>query len=171
MIEADERESSARSATPANDFQLVVPAGMMRAVAAERNRRAAASQPTADEPSGAKDFSQQRLRPQGLLAAGGGRAGDFLRLRGQKCPVPAARLVARRHGRADARQRAGAFGHDGGGRRLFGRTILSGLRAGSAAGDRGTSAASRCSSRPRSRSRPPTSSACWHIRRSASWAT
>ena len=34
-----------------------------------------------------------------------------------------------------------------------------------------SSAASRCSSRPRSPSRPPTSSACWPIRPSASWAT
>ena len=59
-----------------------------------------------------------------LLAAGDRRAGHFLRLRRQKCAVSAARLVARRHGRADAGQRAGPFGDDGGGGRLSGRAVL-----------------------------------------------
>ena len=40
-----------------------------------------------------------------LLADGRRGAGHFLRLRGQERPVPAARLVARCHGRSHARQR------------------------------------------------------------------
>ncbi len=68
-----------------------------------------------------------------LVVAG---VGHLLRLRRQECPVPAARLVARRDGRPDARLGAGPLGHDGRGRRVSGRPVLSGLRAGSAAGDR-----------------------------------
>ena len=50
--------------------------------------------------------------------------------------------------------RARALGDDGRRRRVPGRPLLSGLHARGAAGDRRSSAASRCSSRPRSPSRP-----------------
>ena len=63
-------------------------------------------------------------RPR-LLAAGRGRAGHLLRLRGQERAVPAARLVARRHGRAHAGQRPDPRRHDGGRRRLSGGPLLS----------------------------------------------
>ena len=106
-----------------------------------------------------------------LLAPGRRRAGHFLRLRGQERPVPAARLAARRHGRPHARQRVDPRRHDGRGRRVSGRAVLSGLHARGAAGDRRASAASRSSWPRRSPSRPPTSSGCWPIRPSASWAT
>ncbi len=84
----------------------------------------------------ARGFQPARHRPQGLLAVGRGRAGNFLRLRRQKCAVSAARLVARRHGRPHAGQRAGPFGDDGGGGRLSGGPVLPGVRARGAAGDR-----------------------------------
>ncbi len=71
-----------------------------------------------------------------LWIAGPGRAGHFLRLRGQERPVPAARLVARRHGRPHARQRADPCRDDGGGGRVPRGPLLSGVHARGAAGDR-----------------------------------
>ena len=99
------------------------------------------------------------------------RAGNLLRLRRQKRAVSAARLAARRDGRPDARFGAGPFGDDGGGRRVSGRAVLSGVRAGGAAGHRDRRLHHAVHRGARSPSRPSTSSACWPIRRSASWAT
>ena len=58
-------------------------------------------------------------------------------MRWQECPVPVACLAAGRDGRSDTRLGAGALGHDGRGGRVSGGTILSGVHAGGAAGDRG----------------------------------
>ena len=53
------------------------------------------------------------------------RRRHLLRLRRQECPIPAARLVARRHGRSHAGLRFGSLGDDGRGGRLFGRGVSS----------------------------------------------
>ena len=79
-----------------------------------------------DTPTGvAGVLGQTRLAVPSLYVGGGARplahlpaaAGGSLR---QECPVSAARLAARRHGRPHARQRADPRGHDGHGRRLHG---------------------------------------------------
>ena len=78
----------------------------------------------------------EQYRLHALLAAGRGRAGHLPGLRRQVGPVPAAGLVARRHGRPDAGQRPDPRGDDGGGRRLPGRPLLPAVHARGAAGHR-----------------------------------
>ena len=65
-----------------------------------------------------------------------GRPGHLLRLRGQKRPVPPARLAARRHGRPHARQRLDPRRHDGRRGRLPCRPLLPDLHARGPAGHR-----------------------------------
>jgi hypothetical protein len=171
------RASSARCGRrnkPGRTSCWQTPDGMVKAVARPRSPKLpnGSDRPRSrSKPGEGADFQRRRATAARLLAVGRGRAGHLLRLRRQKRAVSAARLVARRDGRPHARQRAGPFGDDGRRGRVSGGPILSGLRARGAAGDRHRGLHHAVHRRPRSPSRPPTSSACWPIRRSASWAT
>ena len=147
----------------------------------DRVRGAASKSPTpCERPANAAARSiaaevAELARPTGehaghwlLFVAG---VGIFCGCVGKSAQFPLHVVVARRDGRPDARLRARPLGDDGRGRRVPGRPRLSDFHARSAAGDRRASAASRCSSRRRSPSRPSTSSACWPIRRSANSAS
>ena len=142
------RAFSARCRRPENDYKLLItPTGMVRAAAADRRGRRscrdrrrrrsdidARSTPSSEIESDWASNVEARSDALWLLAAGDCRAGDFLRLRRQKRAVSAARLAARRDGRPHARVGAGPFGHDGRGRRVSRRPVLSGVHARGAAG-------------------------------------
>ena len=107
------------------------------AAAAAADEIAAGVDADCDEQMRVARRSQRRRRWRygyWLLVIAG--AGHLLRLRRQKRAVSAARLVARRHGRPDARLGTGAFGDDGGGGRVSGGAVLPGLHARGAAGHR-----------------------------------
>ena len=67
-----------------------------------------------------------------ILDVNPGGPGDFCRLRGQKRPVSAPRLAARRDGRSHAGLGIDSRGDDGGRGRLPGRTVFPGIHRGRA---------------------------------------
>ena len=107
--------------------------------------------------------------PYMLLVTAG--LGIFAGCVGKSAQFPLANLASRRDGRADARFRARALGHDGGRRRVSGRPVLSDVHSRSADHDCLRRLYYALRGGDDRRSWRPISNACSPIRRSANWAT